>query len=78
MDQPSPAAEPGSSPPRTDPRPTMADVLGQQEYLRRDHAESDAARRRVKTPKPLASDIEWIERQYAAGGDWSFIASRID
>uniref|UniRef100_M4BT88 Uncharacterized protein n=1 Tax=Hyaloperonospora arabidopsidis (strain Emoy2) TaxID=559515 RepID=M4BT88_HYAAE len=78
MDQPSPAAAPGSSPPRASPRPTMADVLGQQEHLRRDHAEADAARRRVETPKPLASDIEWIEHQYAAGGDWSFIASRID
>ena len=63
MDQPSPAAAPGSSPPRAGPRPTMADVLGQQEHLRRDHAEADAARRRVETPKPLASDIEWIERQ---------------
>uniref|UniRef100_A0AAV1V131 Uncharacterized protein n=1 Tax=Peronospora matthiolae TaxID=2874970 RepID=A0AAV1V131_9STRA len=69
MDQPSPAAEPGSSPPRADPRPTMADVLGQQENLRRDHAEADVARRRVETPKPLVSDIESIERQYAAGGD---------
>ena len=32
----------------------------------------------MKTPKPLACDIEWIERQYAAGGDWSFIVSRMD
>uniref|UniRef100_A0AAV1UDN0 Uncharacterized protein n=1 Tax=Peronospora matthiolae TaxID=2874970 RepID=A0AAV1UDN0_9STRA len=78
MDKPFPAAEPGSSPPRVDSRPTMADVLGQQEHLRRDHAEADAARRRVETHKPLASDIEWFERQYASGGDWSFIASRID
>jgi hypothetical protein len=56
----------------------MADVLSQQELLRRDQAEADAARRRVETPKPLACDIEWIERQYAAGGDWSFIASRME
>ena len=35
IDQPSPDAEPGSSPPRADPRLTMADVLGQQEHLRR-------------------------------------------
>uniref|UniRef100_A0AAV1UNS7 Uncharacterized protein n=1 Tax=Peronospora matthiolae TaxID=2874970 RepID=A0AAV1UNS7_9STRA len=69
MDQSSSVAEPGSSPPSSDPRPTMADVLGKQEHLRRDHAEADAARRRVETPQPLASDIEWIERQYAAGGD---------
>uniref|UniRef100_A0AAV1UCG1 Uncharacterized protein n=1 Tax=Peronospora matthiolae TaxID=2874970 RepID=A0AAV1UCG1_9STRA len=78
MDKPFPASEPGSSPSSADPRPTMADVLGQQEHFRRDHAEADAARRRVENPKPLASDIEWIERQNAAGGDWSFIASRID
>ncbi|KAF1775818.1 hypothetical protein GQ600_17927 [Phytophthora cactorum] len=56
----------------------MADVLSQQELLRRDHAETEAARRRVETPKPLACDIEAIERQYAAGGDWSFIASRME
>ena len=66
-----------TSPP-ADPRPTLADVLSQHDHLRRDRADNDAARRRVETPKPLACDIEWIERQYAAGGDWSFIASRID
>jgi hypothetical protein len=67
-----------ASPPPADPRPTMAAVLAQQEHLRRDQAEADAARCRVETPKPLACDIEWIERQYAAGGDWSFIASRME
>lgn len=67
-----------TSPPRATPRPTMADVLATQDNIRRDPAEDDAARRRVETPKPLASDIEWIEHQYATGGDWSFIASRID
>ena len=56
----------------------MAAVLAQQEHLRRDQTEADAARRRVETPKPLACDIEAIERQYAAGGDWSFIASRME
>lgn len=66
-----------TSPP-ADPRPTLADVLSQHDHLRRDRADNDAARRRVETPKPLACDIEWIERQYAAGGDWSFIASRMD
>ncbi|KAF1326586.1 putative Pollike protein, partial [Globisporangium splendens] len=60
-----------------DPRPTMAMLLSQQEAIRRDNAEVDAARRRVETPKPLAIDIEAIERQYAAGGDWSAIASSI-
>uniref|UniRef100_M4BIR8 Uncharacterized protein n=1 Tax=Hyaloperonospora arabidopsidis (strain Emoy2) TaxID=559515 RepID=M4BIR8_HYAAE len=35
MDQPSPAVELGSLHPRADPRPTMDDVLGQQEHLRR-------------------------------------------
>ena len=59
IDQPSPAAAPGSSPPRAGPRSTMADVIGQQRHLRRDRAEADAARRRVETPKPFASDIEW-------------------
>ncbi|POM80670.1 Hypothetical protein PHPALM_1464 [Phytophthora palmivora] len=44
------------------------------ETIRRDNAEVDAARRRVETPKPLAVDIGMIERQYAAGGDWSDIA----
>ena len=73
-----PQATAAASLPRLDPRPTMADVLSQQELLRRDHAETEAARRRVETPKPLACDIEAIERQYAAGGDWSFIASRIE
>lgn len=69
-----------TSPPPVDPRPTMADVLAQKERLRRDHAEADAdaVRRRVETPKPLACDIEAIERQYAAGGDWSFIATRME
>ncbi|RMX69974.1 hypothetical protein DD238_000673 [Peronospora effusa] len=66
-----------TSPP-ADPRPTLADVLSQHDHLRRDRADNDAARSRVETPKPLACDIEWIERQYAAGGDWSFIASRMD
>ena len=56
----------------------MADVISQQEHHRRDHAEADVVRRRVETPKPLASNIEAIERQYAAGGDWSFIASRME
>ncbi|KAG3196285.1 hypothetical protein PC129_g24716, partial [Phytophthora cactorum] len=73
-----PQAPAAASLPRVDPRPTMADVLSQQELLRRDHAETEAARRRVETPKPLACDIEAIERQYAAGGDWSFIASRME
>ncbi|KAF1318173.1 hypothetical protein FI667_g14138, partial [Globisporangium splendens] len=67
-----------ASHPNTDPRPTMADVLAQQELLRRDNAEADAVRRRVETPKPLACDIEAIERQYAAGSDWSFIAPRME
>lgn len=67
-----------ASPPSVDPMPPMADVLSQGEHLRRDSAETDAARCRVETPKPLANDIEWIERQYAAGGDWSFIVSRMD
>uniref|UniRef100_K3XCL9 Uncharacterized protein n=1 Tax=Globisporangium ultimum (strain ATCC 200006 / CBS 805.95 / DAOM BR144) TaxID=431595 RepID=K3XCL9_GLOUD len=56
----------------------MADLLAQQETIRRDNAGADAARCRVETPKPLACDIEAIERQYAAGGDWSFIASRME
>ncbi|KAF1773397.1 hypothetical protein GQ600_15376 [Phytophthora cactorum] len=73
-----PQAPAAASLPAVDPRPTMADVLSQQELLRRDHAETEAARRRVETPKPLACDIEAIERQYAAGGDWSFIASRME
>ena len=76
MDPPTPPASAGVD--ASPPGPTMADILGNQEHLRRDHAAADAARRRVETPKPLASDIEWIEQQYAAGGDWSFIASRID
>ncbi|KAF1328765.1 putative Pollike protein, partial [Globisporangium splendens] len=37
-----------------------------------------ATRKRVETPKPLAVDIEAIERQYAAGGDWLLIASRME
>lgn len=78
MDPPQPPAEGVASPPRTSRLPTLADVLGQQEHLRRDHANDDAGRRCVETPTPLSSDIEWIERQYAAGGDWSFIYSRID
>ncbi|KAG2957212.1 hypothetical protein PC119_g27405, partial [Phytophthora cactorum] len=73
-----PQAPAAASLPRVDPRPTMADVLSLQELLRRDHAETEAARRRVETPKPLACDIEAIERQYAAGGDWSFIAFRME
>jgi hypothetical protein len=73
-----PQAPDATSIPRVDPRPTMADVLAQQETIRRDQAEADAVRRRVETPKPLACDIEAIERQYAAGGDWSFIASRME
>ncbi|KAF1327933.1 putative Pollike protein, partial [Globisporangium splendens] len=73
-----PQAPDAASLPRVDPRPTMADVLSQQEFLRRDQAEAEAVRRRVETPKPLACDIEAIERQYAAGGDWSFIASRME
>lgn len=67
-----------TSPPPVDSRPTMADVLAQKERLRHDKAEADAVRRRVETPKPLACDIEAIERQYAAGGDWSFIATRME
>jgi hypothetical protein len=69
------AASPSS---RVDTRPSMADLLAQQETIRRDNAGADAARCRVETPKPLACDIEAIERQYAAGGDWSFIASRME
>uniref|UniRef100_K3X4X5 Uncharacterized protein n=1 Tax=Globisporangium ultimum (strain ATCC 200006 / CBS 805.95 / DAOM BR144) TaxID=431595 RepID=K3X4X5_GLOUD len=67
-----------TAPPSVDPRPTMAEVLAQQEHLRRDNADADATRRRVETPKPLACDIEAIERQYAAGSDWSFIAPRME
>ncbi|TYZ69419.1 hypothetical protein PybrP1_004226, partial [[Pythium] brassicae (nom. inval.)] len=68
---------PSPPPAAADTRPTMADLLFQQEAIRRDHAAVDAARRRVETPKPLVIDIEAIERQYAAGGDWTGIASRI-
>ena len=67
-----------ADPQPADPRPTFADVLSHHDHLGRDRADNVAARRRVETPKPLACDIEWIERQYAAGGDWSFIASRMD
>ncbi|CEG43646.1 uncharacterized protein PHALS_13838 [Plasmopara halstedii] len=48
-------------PPSVDTRPTMADLLRQQETIRRDNAKVEAARRRVETPKPLACDIEAIE-----------------
>lgn len=78
MESAPPQAKTGVPLPREDPRPTMADVLAQQEHLRRDNAEADAARCRVETPKPLACDIEAIERRYATGDDWSFIASRIE
>uniref|UniRef100_K3XDC0 Uncharacterized protein n=1 Tax=Globisporangium ultimum (strain ATCC 200006 / CBS 805.95 / DAOM BR144) TaxID=431595 RepID=K3XDC0_GLOUD len=53
------AASPSS---RVDTRPSMADLLAQQETIRRDNAGADAARCRVETPKPLACDIEAIER----------------
>ncbi|KAF1331476.1 putative Pollike protein, partial [Globisporangium splendens] len=69
---------PASSASATDTRLSMADVLRLQEDLRRDRAVVDASRRRVETPKPLAVDIEAIERQYAAGHDWSNIASRLE
>ncbi|TYZ68470.1 hypothetical protein PybrP1_005401, partial [[Pythium] brassicae (nom. inval.)] len=55
----------------------MADLLFQQETIRRDTAQVEATRRRVETPKPLAIDMEAIERQYAAGGDWAGISARI-
>ncbi|KAF1327222.1 putative Pollike protein, partial [Globisporangium splendens] len=69
---------PASSAPAADTRLSMAEVLRLQEDLRRDRAVVDASRRRVETPKPLAVDIEAIERQYAAGGDWSNISSRLE
>ncbi|KAF1328370.1 putative Pollike protein, partial [Globisporangium splendens] len=69
---------PAPSSPATDTRLSMADILRLQEDIRRDRAVVDASRRRVETPKPLAVDIEAIERQYAAGGDWSNIASRLE
>ena len=61
-----------------DTRPTMADLLHQQETIRRDEAEIEANRSRIITPKPRACDIELIERQYAAGRGWSFITNRIE
>ncbi|KAF1327039.1 putative Pollike protein, partial [Globisporangium splendens] len=66
------------APANVDVRLSMAELLQQQEHLRRDRAVIEATRRRVETPKPLAVDIEAIERQYAAGGDWSHIASRME
>ncbi|TYZ53554.1 hypothetical protein PybrP1_008978, partial [[Pythium] brassicae (nom. inval.)] len=63
--------------PVRDSRPTIADLLRQQDHVRRDNVAADANRRRVETPKPLAIDIEAIERQYAAGSDWSTIAASI-
>ncbi|KAF1321893.1 putative Pollike protein, partial [Globisporangium splendens] len=66
------------APANVDARLSMAQLLQQQEHLRRDRAVIEATRRRVETPKPLAVDIEAIERQYAAGGDWSHIASRME
>ncbi|KAF1320324.1 hypothetical protein FI667_g12572, partial [Globisporangium splendens] len=69
---------PASSASAADTRLSMADVLRLQEDLRRDRAVVDASRRRVETPKPLAVDIEAIERQYTVGGDWSNIASRLE
>ncbi|KAF1328542.1 putative Pollike protein, partial [Globisporangium splendens] len=66
------------APANVDARLSMAELLQQQEHLRRDRAVIEATRRRVETPKPLAVDIEAIERQYAAGGDWSHIASRME
>lgn len=67
---------PGAAP-ASDARMTMAELLRRNEDIRRDHVASQAARKRVETPKPLAVDIEAIERQYAAGMDWSLIASRL-
>uniref|UniRef100_K3WG12 Uncharacterized protein n=1 Tax=Globisporangium ultimum (strain ATCC 200006 / CBS 805.95 / DAOM BR144) TaxID=431595 RepID=K3WG12_GLOUD len=69
---------PASSAPAVDTRLNMAEVLRLQEDLRRDKAAVDASRRRVETPKPLAVDIEAIERQYAAGANWSTIAARLE
>ncbi|KAF1329066.1 putative Pollike protein, partial [Globisporangium splendens] len=66
------------APENVDTRLSMAELLRQQEHLRRDRAVIEATRRRVETPKPLAVDIEAIERQYAAGCDWSYIASRME
>ena len=73
MNLPPPAVA-TTSPVDADIRPTMATLLSQQETIRRDKASVNEARRRVETPKPLAVDIEAIERQYASGQDWSLIA----
>lgn len=61
-----------------DKRPTMAALLREQETIRRDEAKVEANKSRIETPKPLACDIESIERHYAAGRGWSFIASQMD
>ena len=69
MEPPMPPSDGFASPSRKGSRPTLADVLGQQEHLRRDHDVATAARHRVKTLQPLARYIEWIKHHYAAGGD---------
>jgi len=63
--------------PAAETRLTMAELLRRNENIRRDAVSGQAARRRVETPKPLAVDIEAIERQYAAGLDWSTIESSL-
>ncbi|KAL7680815.1 hypothetical protein Plhal304r1_c062g0149391 [Plasmopara halstedii] len=69
----------GAAPPApADTRPTMAVLLRQQETIRRDKAAAKAKQSYIETPKPLACDIELIERQYAAKRDWSYIAFRMD
>ncbi|CEG39704.1 uncharacterized protein PHALS_09940 [Plasmopara halstedii] len=56
----------------------MAELLQSQMLIRHDKIVIDALRNRIETPKPLACDVESIERQCAAGRDCLFVSSRID
>ena len=72
--EPHAAAVTESAPPRA---PTLAEVIRNAASIRRDGVAANAAKLRVETPKPLASDVEALEAMYARGTPWATIATNI-
>nr|CCA25917.1 AlNc14C332G10703 [Albugo laibachii Nc14] len=73
----SPTTEAAEKPAKTDPRPTLADILKGKKEIRKDKAEKKA-RSRAAMPQPLAADLRNIGKIFAHGRpNWDVMSTQL-
>nr|CCA17457.1 AlNc14C35G3128 [Albugo laibachii Nc14] len=65
------------APAKTDPRPTLADILKGKEEIRKDKA-AKQARFKAAMPKPIAADVRAVEKLFANGRpSWDVLSAHL-